>query len=182
MLAEGTIFFSGKHPYLIIVPMGFTTLATSALTAMQALPEAMQAYSAYQQGKTFNNIARKQEALAQQQAAAMNDTAVDNQQRAARNAAMQLSHARGDAAQSQLLHEGSIAAREKDLATRLQDEISAQANAALDQATRTRQQGTLQAWHTRNSAAQARTKATTAALGSVSSLFSGIAQQLSLPE
>jgi hypothetical protein len=112
----------------------------------------------------------------------MNDTAVDNQQRAARNAAMQLSHARGDAAQSQLLREGSIAAREKDLATRLQDEISAQANAALDQATRTRQQGALQAWHTRNSAAQARTKATTAALGSVSSLFSGIAQQLSLPE
>ena len=162
--------------------MGFTTLATSALTAMQALPEAMQTYSAYQQGKTFNNIARKQVILAQQQAQAMANTAVENQQRAARNASAQLAHARTDAAQSQLLHEGSIVIREKDLATRLQDEITAQANAALEQATRTRQQGALQAWHTRNSAAQARTKATTAALGSVSSLFSGIAQQLSSPQ
>lgn len=158
--------------------MGFTTLATAAVTAVKALPDALQAYSFNKQAKTLNKIAAEQESLANTQAARMENTAVANQQRAARNAAAQMGAARADAAASNLMSEGSAHVRETDLATRLQDEITLNANAALDEATRTRQQGRLNAWNTRHAAAQAKMSSVGAGLSAAGNLFSGIAGQL----
>ncbi len=158
--------------------MGFTTLATAAVTAVKALPDALQAYSFNKQAKTLNKIAAEQESLANTQAARMENTAVANQQRAARNAAAQMGAARADSAASNLMSEGSAHVRETDLATRLQDEITLNANAALDEATRTRQQGRLNAWNTRHAAAQAKMSSVGAGLSAAGNLFSGIAGQL----
>lgn len=158
--------------------MGFTTLATAAVTAVKALPDALQAYSFNKQAKTLNKIAAEQESLANTQAARMENTAVANQQRAARNAAAQMGAARADAAASNLASEGSAHVRETDLATRLQDEITLNANAALDEATRTRQQGKLNAWNTRHAAAQAKMSSVGAGLSAAGNLFSSIAGQL----
>ena len=140
--------------------MGFTTLATAAVTAVKALPDALQAYSFNKQGKALNKIAAEQESLANTQAARMENTAVANQQRAARNAAAQMGAARADAAASNLMSEGSAHVRETDLATR------------------TRQQGKLNAWNTRHAAAQAKMSSVGAGLSAAGNLFSGIAGQL----
>lgn len=159
--------------------MGFSTIATTAaLSAARALPDALQAYTFYQQGKTLNRVADKQQLLADQRAAAEQDVAVANQQRAARNASARLASARADAAHSNLMPDGSAHLRETDLATRLQDEITAAANTALDHATRNRQQATLNAWHTRHYAEQSKTSALASGIKSVGSLFSSVASQL----
>ncbi len=158
--------------------MGFTTLATVAVTAAKALPEALQAYSSYKQSKVLSHIGAEQERLADNQAARMENTAVANQQRAARNAHARMAAARTDAAVSNLLAEGSAHVREKDLATRLQDDIANNTNAALDEADRTRRQGKLNAWNTRQASAQARMGAIGSGLSTAGSLFSGIAGML----
>ena len=158
--------------------MGFTTLATAAVTAAKALPDALQAYSSYKQSKVLRRVAAEQEKLADNQATRMENTAVANQQRAARNANARMAAARADAAASNLLAEGSAHVREKDLATRLQDDIANNTNAALDEADRTRHQGKLNAWNTRHAAAQARMGAIGSGLSAAGSLFSGIADSL----
>lgn len=158
--------------------MGFSTLATAAVTVAKVLPDALQAYSANQQSKSLNSIATAQERMADTHAARMTDTAVANQQRAARNAHARMASARADAAASNLLTEGSVISRETDLATRLQDEITLHTNAALDEAARTRQQGRLNAWNTRQAAAQAKMSSMGYGLSTVGGLFSGISGQL----
>ncbi len=155
--------------------MGFTTLATAAVTAAKVLPDALQTYSFYKQSKALRHVAREQERLADAQADRMEDTAVANQQRAARNAESRMASARADAAASNLLAEGSVHMRETDLATRLQDDIANNTNAALDEADRTRRQGKLNAWNTRHAASQARMSALGSALSAVGSIFSGAA-------
>ena len=142
--------------------MGFTTIATAAISAAaNALPSALQAYALNKQSKSYNSIAEEQERLSNQQADRMEQAAVANQQRAARNATAQLAMAHTDAATSGLAAEGSAHTREVDLATRLQDEINNQADAALDEADHTRKQGAIHAWHARNYAAQAKTRSIT---------------------
>lgn len=158
--------------------MGFTTLATAAVTAAKVLPDAYQAYALNKQSKAYNNIAAAQERQAKRQAAQMEDTAVANQQRAARNAAARMAAARSDAAASNLATDGSAHMRELDLATRLQDEINLNANAALEEAGRTREQGKLQAWNTRNATAQAKMGAVGAGLSAMGGLFSGVSGAL----
>jgi len=155
--------------------MGFTTIAT---TAAAAVPQALRAYSSYQQGKKLQKTAAAQQQLADRQAAAMQDTAAANQSRAARNAVARLAQAGADAAASNLVADGSVAVREQDLATRLQDEISAHANAALNQADEVQQQGRLQAWQTRGAAAQSRLHALGGAASAVGSLLGGVASSL----
>ena len=147
--------------------MGFTTLTTAAVTAANALPHALQAYALNKQSKSYNSIAEEQEKLSNRQANRMENAAVANQQRAASNASAQLSMVRADAAVSNLATEGSAHTRELDLATRLQDEINNQADAALDEADHTRKQGAIHAWHARNYADQAKTR-------SVSSIFQAL--------
>lgn len=158
--------------------MGFTTLATAAVTVAKALPDALQAYSANRQSKALNSIASAQERMANDHAAHIVNTAVSNQQRAARNAHERMAAARADAAASHLLAEGSVVSRETDLATRLQDEITLNTNAALEEATRTREQGKLNAWSTRQASAQAKMSAIGSGLSAAGSLFSGVAEQL----
>ncbi len=155
--------------------MGFSTaLATTAAIA----PKVLQAYTYHQQGKALKSAAAQQQQLTNQQAAAMENTASENQRRAARNANSRLASARADAAGSNLLPEGSIAVRERDLATRLQDEITANANNALHEADSVRKQGALNAWQTRQAARQSGVQAIGAGLSSLGSLFSGIASDL----
>ncbi|MBR7110207.1 MAG: hypothetical protein IKC90_09210 [Akkermansia sp.] len=157
--------------------MGFTTLATVA-TIAKALPDALQAHALNKQSKSLNSIAGEQELLAARQAAHMENAAVSNQQRGAKNAAAHLAAARADAAASNLATEGSAHLREQDLVTRLQDEINLQANAMLDKADQIRKQGALNAWNTRHAAAQAKAGSIGAAFGTVGSLFSSVAKQL----
>ncbi len=158
--------------------MGFTTLATAAVTVAKVLPDVLQAYSANKQNKALNSIAATQERMANAHAARMEDTAVANQQRAARNANARLASARADAAGSHLAAEGSAMVRETDLATRLQDEITLNTNAALDEADRIRQQGRLNAWNTRQAAAQSKMSAVGSGLSGAGGLFSGVADAL----
>ena len=154
--------------------MGFTALAATAA----ALPQMMQATASIQQSRALRKTASAQLRLANSQAAAMEDTAAVNQRRAARNAEEHMSQARADAAVGNLLAEGSVAVRERDLATRLQDEITANANAALRQATDVRQQGQLNAWQTRQAARQSMVQGVGAAVGSIGSLFGNISSSL----
>ncbi len=98
-------------------------------------------------------------------------TASANQMRGSRNAAAQLAHARVDAAVSNTVQEGSTYMRGVDLATRLQDEINANANEQLQRANSVRQQGALDAWDLRNQAKQSR-------LQGIGSLFSAAASAL----
>lgn len=149
--------------------MGFATIAG---VAAAVVPKVLQAASSYQQSKTLRRTADVQQELAAGQAEAMADTASANQQRAARNANERLSAARADAAAGNLVAEGSIAVRERDLATRLQDEITANANAELERANATLHRGAMDAWSTRQSAAQMRAQTLGNSLSTVGSLFS----------
>lgn len=158
--------------------MGFTTLATSALAVGKILPDVLQAHALNKQSKSLNSAANEQQRLAERQAASITDTALDNSRRGARNATMQMGHARADAAASYLATEGSTHLREQDLATRLQDEITANANAALHQANQTREQGALTAWNTRQAAAQAKVGSLAAGLNATGSLFGDIGRSL----
>jgi len=157
--------------------MGFTL--TSAAAVASALPHAYQAYALNKQAKSLRNAANAQEQLANRQASAITEVAQANQRRGALNAQARLASARADAAASNLAEDGSAHARESDLAARLQDEISANANAALSRADAVRQQGAFDAWNTRNAAARAKSQAFGSALSSAGSLLSGIASSLS---
>lgn len=163
--------------------MGFTAIATAAA----ALPKVMQAGAQYAQSKQLKQAAAEQERVAERQAAAMTDTALANQRRGERNAAAALGRARVDAAVSNLADEGSVRVRETDMATRLQDEISNTANATLQQANATREQGLYNAWNTRNAAKSARYQAfgslaegVGAAVGTAASRSAGSKQRKSL--
>lgn len=136
--------------------MGFTTIATAAAAV---LPKIMEADALHRQSKQLNQAAAEQERLAARQADTLTTTAVANQQRGSRNAGEQVAQARTDAAASNLADTGSTRLREVDLATRLQDEITNNANVTLQQANATREQGAYTAWNTRNSAARARNQA-----------------------
>lgn len=102
----------------------------------------------------------------------MTAVAQQNQIRASRNAQMELSSARSDAAASNLASEGSVVVREQDLATRLQDSITNAANEELQQVNTLRMQSSYNYLNTRNSAARA-------SYGAYSSLVGGIANGLS---
>lgn len=160
--------------HMLVCVMGFTALAATAA----AVPQLMQATASIQQSRALSKTASAQKKLANRQAAAMENTAAANQRRAARNAEERMSQARADAAAGNLLSEGSVAVRERDLATRLQDEITANANAALQQATDVRQQGELNAWQTRQAARQSMVQGVGAAVGSIGSLFGNISSSL----
>lgn len=148
--------------------MGFTTIATAAAAAV---PHVLQSVSSYNQSKALRRTADAQQQLAAGQANAMADTDSANQQRAARNAHTRLAAARADAAAGNLAAEGSVTVRERDLATRLQDEITANANAELERANTIRQQGALNAHTARQAARQQKAQAYGSAISAFGSLF-----------
>lgn len=128
--------------------MGFETAALVTMAATAAAKTA-QAIGEHEQSKAFRRAAKATEENARNRAASITDTALENQRREQRNARMQLARARADAGASNLLPVGSVSVRETDLATRLEDEINNRTDAALEEATRTQQQGMLDAWNLR---------------------------------
>lgn len=122
--------------------------ATAAAKTAQAIGE-------HEQGKAYRRAAQATEQTAHNRAESLTRTAMENQRREQRNAQMQMARARADAGASNLLSAGSVELRERDLATRLEDEINNRTDAALDEATRTRQQGRMDAWNLRQQARNA---------------------------
>ncbi len=153
--------------------MGFTTIAT---TAAAVAPKVFEAAAAFSQEKGLKRAAAEQERVSAQQADAIEAVASSNQMRGSRNAAAELGHARADAAASNTAQDGSTYGRGVDLATRLQDEIKANANEQLQRANHVRMQGELDAWDLRNQAKQSRLQGFGAVASGVGSLFSGLAK------
>lgn len=106
-------------------------------------------------------------------------TALRNMRAESRNANDTLSHAYADAGASNLAEEGSVTARESDLASRLQDEINLHANSALQEANNTRTQGAYEAWNTRLAAQRSRNMARASLFSGIGSLVGGLSSALS---
>ena len=118
--------------------MGFASIISAAGALASG---AVQASSQRQQSAAYREAADNQWKLANRTAEVITATALENQRRSERNARMQLAETRAGAAAGNLLQEGSVIQRETDLATRLEDEISNQTQAALQEANDTRLQG-----------------------------------------
>lgn len=131
-----------------MVGMGFGTASLITMAATAAA-KSVQAIQEHEQSKAYRRAARATEEAAENRAAVMTNTALENHRREQRNAQMQMARARADAGASNLLSAGSVQMRELDLATRLEDEINSRTDAALEEASRTRQQGRMDAWNLR---------------------------------
>lgn len=154
--------------------MGFTAIATTAA----ALPKVFEAAALHQQSKNLNAAATAQQKLSNATAQNITGAAMDNQRRATRNAQMQMGALRADAAASQLAEDGTAHVRELDMATRLQDEITNQANASLQQANSIRQQGALNAWETRTAAQRSKASSLGSLLSAAGSAIGSTADAL----
>lgn len=141
--------------------MGFSTVAAAA----SAVEKTVEAVGSYQQGRQLKNVANIQELNAKNRADVMVNTAMENHRREQRNAQMVTAQARADAGANNLLREGSTLQRETDLATRLEDEITARSRAALQDADTVRLQGAMEAWDTRLQAKAAKRRALGSLLG-----------------
>lgn len=170
---------AGKRHSEYASGMGFTTLAATAAATAAALPRVME-YQAYkQESKNLSRAADAQERLANEQAENKIDIAMRNMRAENRNADERLSQAYADAGVSNLAEDGSVAVRETDLATRLQDEINLRTTSALQDANTTRQQGIYDAWNTRLAAQRAKSMARGSLISGVGSLVGGLAAGLS---
>ncbi len=158
--------------------MGFTTAAIITSTAAAAIPQFMGARASRRQAKHLEQAASQQEHLSAGQADAITETALDNQQRRARNARAELAAVRADAAVANTAQEGSTYLRGVDMATRLQDEISALANEELERGNQLRRQAAYDAWDTRNQARQSRQQARISTVSGLGSLIGGLATGL----
>ncbi len=145
------------------------------MAAAGLITTAVSSYNEYSSGKKqskeLNKIASAQEAAGLSQSDAMMVTARSNAQRAARNAEGELGAARLDTASSNIAGDGSSHLRDRDLATRLQDEINNNANSALQNADNVRNQALIDAANTRNDAYAAKTTANSAITSGLGSLF-----------
>ena len=151
--------------------MGFATdIVTTAATVV---PQLVQADIYRKQGKALEATANEQQKLANQQAGAMRDTAAANMQRGARNANARMAGVRMNALSSNMTGDGSVAVRERDLASRLQEEINANADSALADAENVRRQGALDAWNTRQAARRSKAQAVGSGMSAVGSLLAG---------
>ncbi len=159
----------------IILGMGFANIAT---TAASVIPQIFSYSAQRQESKNLNRAAGVQERLARQQSDSIVNTTIRNQIRANRNANDEMASAHMEAVASNLADSGTARVRERDLATRLQDEINANANTTLQQAHTTLQQGLFNAWNTRNQAKQAKANAMATGIGAIGSLIGGIAKGL----
>lgn len=149
--------------------MGFATDIVT--TAAAVVPQLVQADIYRKQGKALAATADEQLKLANLQAGAMRDTASANMQRGARNANARMAGVRMNALSSNVTGDGSVAVRERDLATRLQDEINANADSALADAENVRRQGALDAWNTRQAARRSKAQGLGSAMSAVGSLL-----------
>lgn len=161
--------------------MGFTTLAAATAATAAAVPRLMESRSYKQESRNLTKAAAVQERLANEQSEAMIATAMRNARAESRNVNDQLSHAMADAGASNLAEDGSVAVRERDLATRLQDDINLRTDSALQDANTTRKQGAYDAWNTRMAAQRARSMARSSLISGIGSLVGGLASGLAGP-
>lgn len=154
--------------------MGFTTAVTLMSTAAAVAGKAVEASAERKQARDMQAAAEERRRLAEQQAGAVSRTAVENQRRELRNAQMELSSARADAAASNISGSGTAETRELDLATRLEDDINNRTNAALQEADTIRTQGEYDARDLETQASQARLSSKGAWLGAAGGLFRGL--------
>lgn len=138
----------------------------------------MESQAQKQQGKAMLKAADAQEKLAERQASSIAHTAMSNRIRGERNADSELGMAVADAGASNLLREGSTLRRETDLATRLQDDIANQANAALEQGNNLRTQAAYTGWDMRNQAANLKRQSKGTLISAAGSLFGNLAKGL----
>lgn len=150
--------------------MGFTTTSIIGAVALAA-GKAIEAHGARQQSKELSKAAAQQQAIADNQADAITNTALENHRRNQKNARARMAAAKADAASSNVLSTGTILQRELDMATRLEDEINNSTNAALAEANTTRTQGTLTSWNTRMQAKAAKNRSLAAGIGGVGSVL-----------
>ena len=158
--------------------MGFTTLAATAAATAAALPRVLESRAYKKESKNLAQAAVVQERLADEQSDAMINVAMRNARAESRNANEQLSHAVADAGASNLAEEGSVVARESDLATRLQDDINLRTQSALQDANTTRRQGYYDAMNTRMAAQRARSMARSSLISGIGSLVGGLSSGL----
>lgn len=154
--------------------MGFTTAATILTTAATVAGKALEASAERRQTREFNAAADERRRLAENQAGSITRTAMENNRRELRNAQMQLASARADAAASGILSTGTANVRERDLATRLEDDINNRTNAALQEADTIRAQGVYDALDLQAQATQARLRSKGAWLGAAGGIFRGL--------
>lgn len=154
--------------------MGFTTAATILTTAATVAGKALEATAERKQARAFNAAADERRRLAENQAGAITRTALENNRREQRNAQMQLATARADAAASGLLSSATATVRERDLATRLEDDINNRTNAALQEANTIRSQGAYDAHDLQAQSSQARLRSKGAWLGAAGGVFRGL--------
>lgn len=158
--------------------MGFTTLAAATAATAAAIPKVLEARAYKQESKSLSAAADVQERLSNEQADTMVNTALRNMRAESRNAQDRMGQAVADAGASNLATEGSVAVREADLATRLQDDINLRATSALQDANTTRRQGAYEAWNTRQAARRARSAARGSLISGVGSLLGGLGATL----
>ena len=158
--------------------MGFTTLAAATAATASVLPKLYEAKAYKLESKNLNAAAAAQEKLTEAQAEAMVNTALRNARAGNKNAHDELGHAAADAGASNLATEGSVAVREADLATRLQDDINLRTEAALQEANTTRQQGAYNAWNTRMAAQRSKSMARGSLISGIGSLVGGLSAGL----
>lgn len=154
--------------------MGFTTAVTLLTTAASVAGKAVEAFAERKQTRELSAAASERRRLAENQAGAITRTAMENQRREQRNARMQLASATADAAASNILGSGTATARERDLATRLEDDINNRTNAALQEANTIRSQGAYDALDLNAQSSQARLRGQGAWLGAAGGLFRGL--------
>lgn len=158
--------------------MGFTTLAATAAATSAALPRVLEARAYKKESKNLAQAADVQEKLSIEQSENMINTALRNMRAESRNANDQLSRAYADAGASNLAEDGSVIARETDLASRLQDEINLHATSALQEANTTRRQGAYEAWNTRMASQRAKSMARSSLISGIGSLVGGLGSSL----
>lgn len=158
--------------------MGFTTLAAATAATAAAVPRIMESRAYKQESRNLNQAAKVQSRLATEQSEAMITTAMRNARAESRNANEQLSRAMADAGASNLAEDGSVAVRERDLATRLQDDINLRTDSALQEANATRKQGAYDAWNTRLAAQRARSMARGSLISGIGSAVGSLASGL----
>lgn len=155
--------------------MGFTTLAaTAAAATASAIPRVLESRAYKRESKNLAAAANVQESLSAEQSEAVINTALRNARAESRNAAEQMARAYADAGASNTAEDGSTVVRERDLATRLQDDINLRTESALQEANQTRRQGAYDAWNTRMASQRAKSMARGSLASGVGSLVGSL--------
>ncbi len=129
--------------------MGFTDTVSLGYQAFQSFSSFQEANA---QAKQLKTVADRQEQIGNSRANRVLDNALTSNRTALREKERKLSSTRLKAAAGNLAPTGSAHVRERDLATRLQDDIATNTDKALQDVSYIRDQSNLSAYNTRVSA------------------------------